>query len=257
MRTRKSPPTHPIDISEEGGVRALHFGSDWVQGAMRIARPWSLELEYTRDMMAGVLMREPGKWPRSALLIGLGAGSLARFIYRHLPDCRSTVIEINPQVEFIARQYFRLPDDPRRLAVDIGCGAEFVQQSRRSFDLILADGFDADGRPGVLDSLPFYLACRERLTDDGLFCVNLLREKGYHQSVEKIRSAFSDKAAIFPPSASGNTIVFARRDNPVDLPLASLRERAAALRTRTRLNLQPLLQRLESAGQLVDGHLKF
>ncbi|HEX4943762.1 MAG TPA: spermidine synthase, partial [Usitatibacteraceae bacterium] len=31
-----------IVISEERGVRHLHFGSTWVQGAMRIARPWSL-----------------------------------------------------------------------------------------------------------------------------------------------------------------------------------------------------------------------
>ena len=46
-----------IDISEEAGVRYLHFGSRWIQGAMRMARPWSLELEYTRDMMMALLLR--------------------------------------------------------------------------------------------------------------------------------------------------------------------------------------------------------
>jgi spermidine synthase len=81
---------------------------------MRIARPWSLELEYTREMMAGMLL-QTGLWPRHALLIGLGAGSLAKFIYRYLPDCRITVVEINPQVAFVARQYFKLPDDPHVL----------------------------------------------------------------------------------------------------------------------------------------------
>ena len=40
----KNFPKHSVDISEEAGVRYLHFGSDWVQGAMRIARPWALEL---------------------------------------------------------------------------------------------------------------------------------------------------------------------------------------------------------------------
>ena len=78
---------------------------------MRIARPWSLEMAYTREMMAGLLLRPENQWPRSTLLIGLGAGSLAKFIYRNLPDCRMTVVEINPQVEFIAHQYFKLPDD--------------------------------------------------------------------------------------------------------------------------------------------------
>ena len=66
---------------------------------MRIARPWSLELSYTREMMASLLLRPPGRWPRNALLIGLGAGSLAKFIYRYLPECRITAVEIYRQVE--------------------------------------------------------------------------------------------------------------------------------------------------------------
>jgi len=65
--------TISIDIREDSGVRTLHFGSEWVQGAMRIARPWNLELEYTREMMASLLLRDP---PRKVLLIGLGAASL-------------------------------------------------------------------------------------------------------------------------------------------------------------------------------------
>lgn len=60
MKSSKAAPRHSVDISEESGVRFLHFGSDWVQGAMRIARPWSLELSYTREMMASLLLRPPG-----------------------------------------------------------------------------------------------------------------------------------------------------------------------------------------------------
>ena len=44
-------------VSEEDGVRYLHFGSRWIQGAMRIARPFALELPYTRDMMFPLLLR--------------------------------------------------------------------------------------------------------------------------------------------------------------------------------------------------------
>ena len=61
-----------IEISEAAGVRYLHFGSDWVQGAMRVQRPNALELHYTREMMAGLLLRA-APWPKNALLIGLGA----------------------------------------------------------------------------------------------------------------------------------------------------------------------------------------
>ena len=114
-----------IEISERAGVRYLHFSSDWVQGAMRVQRPNALELPYTREMMAGLLLREP-PWPRQALLIGLGAGSLAKFIYHRLPATRITVVEIDPQVEIVARLHFKLPDDPLRLRVLIADGAEYM-----------------------------------------------------------------------------------------------------------------------------------
>ena len=257
MKTKKPPPQHAVDISEEAGVRYLHFGSDWVQGAMRIARPWSLELAYTREMMAGLLLRGDSHWPRSALLVGLGAGSLAKFIYRNLPDCRITVVEINPQVEFIARQYFRLPDDPVRLTVTIGDGADYMLAGERCFDYILVDGFDPDACAGPLDTLPFYQACRARLTGSGLLGVNLLgRNKGFAASVERIRTAFDGRVAVFPSCDSGNTIAFATGGEPVAVTLDEMRARAQRLKTDSGLDLLSTISRLQLGHPLPDGLLR-
>ena len=66
-----------VEVSEQSGVRYLHFGSEWVQGAMRISKPNALELAYTRDFMLALLLRPEAK---RFLLIGLGAGSIAKFI---------------------------------------------------------------------------------------------------------------------------------------------------------------------------------
>ncbi len=257
MKTKKSTPRHAVDISEEAGVRYLHFGSDWVQGAMRIARPWSLELAYTREMMAGLLLRGGNHWPRSALLVGLGAGSLAKFIYRYLPDCRITVVEINPQVEFIARQYFKLPDDPVRLSVVIADGADYMLAGERCFDYILVDGFDPDACAGPLDTLPFYQACRARLTGSGLLGVNLLgHNKGFAASVERIRTAFDGRVAVFPSCDSGNTIAFATGGEPVAVALEDMRAQAQRLKQETRLDLLPTISRLQLGHPLPDGRLR-
>lgn len=52
----------PVDFSELGGFRYLHFGSEWIQGGMRINRPYSLALEYQQYMLALLFFRpEPGK----------------------------------------------------------------------------------------------------------------------------------------------------------------------------------------------------
>jgi spermidine synthase len=246
-----------IDIREEDGVRTLHFGSDWIQGAMRIARPWSLELDYTREMMASLLLRDESRFPRRVLLIGLGAASLTKFLYRNHPLARLTVVEIEPGVVAAARQFFKLPEDPKRLNIVIGDGAEYVMTSSRSWDLILVDGFDADARPGGLDTLPFYLACRARLGTDGIMAVNLFgRSRGFKPSMERILAAFDGRALSFPSCDSGNVIAFAAAGQPIHIDLDDLQERAARLKQDTGLNLLPTLARVKQAHTCKGGILE-
>ena len=247
---------YEIGTSEEHGVRYLHFGSDWVQGAMRIARPYALELEYTREMMVPLLLREI-EWPRKVLLIGLGAASLTKFLWRYRPESQLTVVEIDPRMETVAKMFFKLPNDPARIRLRIDDGANFVAATRFRYDLILVDGFDADGRAGRLDTSPFYADCRGRLADGGLLCVNLLsRRKDFTRSVERIKNAFDDHAIAFPSSSSGNTIVLAHDGPLTDAPtFEEMSDAARHLRKITTLNLAPTLARLAKARCFDSGVL--
>lgn len=244
-----------VDMSEEAGVRYLHFGSEWIQGAMRIRKPDALELEYTREMMMGLLLRD-NPWPRSALLVGLGAGSLTKFIYRHLPATRTTVVEIEPRVHAVAQQFFKLPPEDERLSIVIGDGVDYMSDGKRRFDSILIDGFDENARPGALDSEPFYAACRARLTTRGLLAVNLFgQRKGYKASVARLEKAFDGRVIILPPSESGNVIGFACGDETVDTDLDELRQRALALKASAGLDLRPTISRLQMTQRLPGGKL--
>jgi spermidine synthase len=245
-----------IDISEHKGVRYLHFGSEWVQGAMRIRRPHDLELAYTREMMAGLLLREDGHWPRSALVIGLGAGSLVKFCRQHLPACRLQVVEIEPRVVAAARQFFALPAEDTHLSIAVADAADYVLAHERHYDCILVDGYDGQARAGALDTLPFYQACRARLSDAGLLALNLFgRSRGYRVSLERLIAAFDDRVLAFPSCDSGNLVAFAAAGEAVRASLAELRERAEALRERTGLDLRDTLSRIERAGTLPGGEL--
>jgi spermidine synthase len=246
-----------IDIREEAGVRTLHFGSEWIQGAMRIARPWNLELEYTREMMASLLLRDDARWPRKVLLIGLGAASLTKFLYRNLPLAHLTVVEIEPSVVAAARQFFKLPEDPKRINLVIGDGAEYVLNNDKKFGLILVDGFDENASSGALDTLPFYQICRARLSDDGILAVNLLgSSRSFKRSITRICAAFEDRALVFPSCESGNAIAFAAGGNPVEISFDDLRENALALKKETGLNLLPTISRLEQSHSCLGGLLK-
>lgn len=248
--------TVEILVSEAAGVRFLHFSSDWVQGAMRIARPWALELDYTREMMAALLLRPEPDWPRRALLIGLGAASLTKFLHRHRPAARLTVVEIEPAVVAAARQHFKLPDEDDRLRIVIGDGADFVAGGQGRFDLIMVDGFDADANTGMLDTVPFYMNCQARLSEEGLLVTNLLsRRKDFPSSVDRLREAFPGRALAFPSCDTGNAVAFAASGSPVDFSLGELRGAARNLKKETGLNLLPTLVRLESWHSCAAGRL--
>lgn len=238
-----------IQVSEERGVRYLHFGSPWIQGAMRIARPWALELEYTRELMLPLLLRGE-RWPRRVLQVGLGAASITRFLHRHVPRSRLTVIEIAPEVVAAARQFFRLPEDPERIEIRIADAHEAIGRGRARYDLVVVDGFDAEGRAGPLDSAPFYARCHERLAPDGILAVNLLtRRKSAAASLERLRRVFGERVLELPPSEAGNVVALAAVGAPIEEPFDALFARADALRGATELNLKPTLARLTGMRQ--------
>lgn len=245
-----------IDISEQAGVRYLHFGSTWIQGAMRIARPWNLELEYTREMMAALLLREDNRYPRHVLLIGLGAASLTKFLYKNYPLTHLTIVEIEPAVVAAARQFFKLPEDDKRINLIIGDGVDYVFNTDKKFDLILVDGFNKHAHPGGLNTLPFYQACRTRLSEEGIISVNLLGLcKGVMGGFEYILKAFDDRALMFPSCESGNTIAFAAEGNPINICLDDMKENAEILKEKTELNLLPTLSRLAQAKTCLNNTL--
>ena len=232
-----------IEVSEEKGVRYLHFGSDFVQGAMRIARPWARELEYTRELLLPlVLADEP---PATVLQIGLGAASITRFLHRWFPQARNTVVEIDPRVVTTAREFFKLPEESQNLRIVIGEGHDFVAGTRSRFDLIIADGYDEKGRTGTLDTVEFYAAAHARLTRRGMMSANLLtRRRGVAASAARMHHVFREHVVVLPPPEAGNTVAIMGMEPPLAETAQTLRERARRLKDRTGLNLLPTLSRL-------------
>ena len=234
-------------------MRYLHFDSRWTQGAMRMSRPDHLELEYTREMMFPLLLRPDDAWPASVLVIGLGAGSLVKFLYRHRPSTAITVVEVRQDVVDAAGLFFKLPDDRARLAIELADGAAFVSQRGPRYDLVLVDGYDSRGRVGALDTPEFYRSCRARMRADAIVATNLLtRHRGADASVERMRSAFGGRAMALPPSTSGNVIAIAVRGAPVEMSPPVLQLRAKALREATGLNLAPTLGRIARSPRVVS-----
>lgn len=204
-----------VNFSEEGPIRHLHLGSEWIQGSMLVDAPTVLVHEYIQRMMAWLLFVDPaGVTKRQALQLGLGAGSLTKFCHKQL-RMKTTAIELNPQVVHACRGWFKLPADNSRMQVVLADAALEIQKSQwlGAVDALQVDLYDEDAAAPVLDSVEFYKDCRATLTYDGSMTVNLFgRVSSFQASVDKMALAFGrDALWAFKATREGNTVVLAQR----------------------------------------------
>lgn len=233
-----------VYVSEKFGVRSLHIGSDTVQSSMRIARPHDLELSYTRSMMACLLFQPE---PRDVLMVGLGGGSVAKFVRHYIPEARVRVLEIDPQVLAIARQCFLVPADEERFEVIVGDGAEYMARDDIEADLIMVDGYDAESHVEALATREFYADCHERLKPGGMLVVNLWGgDREFNDVLKRIEEAFPDGTLCLKARKLGNVIALGFRDAPGPQRWADLRRHAA--------DLEPLYGGLEFSQFVVGLH---
>jgi spermidine synthase len=229
----RKPRYAPVTLSEQDGVRFLHFGTEWVQGAMRIRKPDAIELEYAQQMMLWMLFNDQ---PAHVVQLGLGTGALTKFCYRQFPETRVTAIELNPSVVTICETMFKLPPNDDRLNVIEMDAMDFVTDSANhgSVDVLQIDLYDATARGPVLDTPEFYLACAACLTEDGMMTVNLFGDHpSYAKNLKAMKFAF-DAVVWLPEVHDGNIVVIAFKNAPA-LDFATLYERASVIREATKL----------------------
>ena len=221
----------PVTLSEQDGIRYLHLGSVWLQGAMSLRKPQLVVIDYVQRMLASLLwLPSESLGEGQAVQLGLGAGALTRFTVSQL-KMATTVVEINPQVVSANQSMFHLSP-----AVDIvlGDAADYLAYADpASVRLLHADLYDEEAAAPVLDDEGFYAACRRVLEPGGVFAVNLFgRHASYEASLERIVAAFGpDQVWSLRPTRHGNTVVVAGREVAVP-DRDTLAARAATIEAR-------------------------
>lgn len=237
----------PVTFSEEEGVRYLHFGTEWVQGAMRLSQPFAIELEYARQMMAWMLFIHE---PRDLVQLGLGAGALTKFCHRHFTGARVTAVELNPDVIRAARAMFKLAADDARLQVLEGDAFDYVRKVERhhSIDALQVDLYDASARGPVLDSQEFYEHCYECLRAPGVLSVNLFGDHpSFRYNMKTLGAAFHGRIVALPEVHEGNRVALAFKGPPLEVSFTELYARAAEVERITGLVARPWVSALKGS----------
>lgn len=230
-----------VEVIEVDGVRSLYLGSITIQSSMRVKAPFSLELAYSRGMMCFLLFSNNVK---NVLSIGLGGGSVQKYIYANCAEMHQTVVEINPQVISTARSHFYVPENDEKLNVIEGDGIVYLARNRSSSDVLMIDAFDALGIPPNFCSQDFFDSCEMALKKDGIFAINLWgSDKNFDIYLRRIEQSFNNKVLMLPTGKPGNIVVFGFKDTP-DLRIVNLRERAKMLEHTHHLEFISLFEKL-------------
>ena len=93
-------------VYEDGAERCMCFTQRCRVGrqtCMNTRAPERFVMNYTQMMMSSLFLVPE---PRSILIIGLGGGTLPRALTRIVPNAKLDVVEIDPAVTRVAKQFF-------------------------------------------------------------------------------------------------------------------------------------------------------
>ncbi|MBE0504261.1 MAG: fused MFS/spermidine synthase [Desulfuromonadales bacterium] len=212
-------------LDKSDGLRYLQFGI-YEQTAMRLSDPDYLHYEYTRTIMAGFAFAHPPV--KKVLMLGLGGGAMARFITGKFPEATLDIIEIDPLVVDVAKQYFGFKPGIHG-NVFIGDGRQLLRKSKVKYDIIILDAYKAGEIPFHLTTREFMQSVRDHLTPSGVAVVHLWAEyanKYLHAQVKTIASVFPRNYSFY--DNAGSFMIFATRlDHWLDKAL--VRQRGAKI----------------------------
>ncbi len=161
--------TAAVDDDVPGALRYLRFDR-YIESAIFLGKPYRSHAQYT-DYFHLAFLAKP-KIART-VFIGAGGGIGPRTFAEVDPEMTIDVVDIDPRILEIAHDLFKMPvnDHVRTHAID---GRMFMRNTRDKYDCVVLDAFTIGGRiPFHLTTREFFELCLSRMTDDGVFVMNV------------------------------------------------------------------------------------
>ena len=150
------------------------------------------------------LLKNLPKGNRNILLLGLGGGSIAKHLTEN--GFNVEVCELDKRMEFVARNYFALPES---VDVTIDDARHFVKGATKVYDAIIFDTFKGEETPNHIMTLESLEEVKKILNQEGFLLVNSFNfiegEKGLGlRSIYKTLKKSGFKTSIWPTDKAIN-----------------------------------------------------
>lgn len=162
-----SPISGEIKVFEYQGSRALDVG-----GYLQSATPGAPEFERRYWARAAEEISKRLAQPKSALVIGVGGGTILRLLAQKFPDLAIIGVELDPEIVAVAKKFFDL-DQISNLTIIVGDGATYVRDYRGDkFDLVLIDAYLGGNYPSHFEEARFFQEVKAILSPVGIAAFN-------------------------------------------------------------------------------------
>ena len=243
----------PIYVYQTRTSRILSFDGKIYQSYMKLKHINGLELGYTQAMMAGLLFIPKVK---TATIMGLGAGSMAKNLLNSFSTLKLHAIEYREAVAIAAKEHFYLPET-ERLLIHIDDAVNHIKNTEIKSDIIFSDLYNSKGMEPKQVQSSYLRDCKNALNKQGVLVLNI-----WHTSLklreeldELLAQEFENQLLSFEVE-SGNTIILAFKN---DIPLINRQElltKGKWLQEKMNIPMESYAELLWDTHNLIKGGLK-
>ena len=213
----KASPYNTIIVTEDdAGMRVLRFER---QGARQtIAKPGDptyLGFAYTKVAFAGLaLAQDIGR----IMIVGLGGGTMPMFLRHYYPNATIDVVDIDPDVVHVAKEYFGFREDAT-LHAHVGDGRKFVESAKQPYDVVFLDAFGTRNVPPHLTTVEFLRAVKRSVRPNGVVIGNIWGRAAnplYDSMVRTYQEVFDELYILEVPGTTNKIMLALPRKQALD-----------------------------------------
>lgn len=212
-------------VDTQQKIRSLHFGNKTQQSAMLLNHPFILIHKYAQAMMLPLCWTQPKK----VLVLGLGSGSIVKYLYNYFQDIHIDAIELRPAVINVAREFFLLPECNQRFKVHNKSAFDWLENTNKDtlsendkYDLIIVDMFltSKAGKDITIDISSVVSNIYSLLNENGAITFNQLGENIFSYSAfDSLLAVYLTHQLFCIDIDSSNTILVASKTGiPSNIP---------------------------------------
>ncbi|WP_411965157.1 spermidine synthase [Haloferax sp. YSMS24] len=158
-----------LRVVDAGDTRTLYLDGQ-PHSAMDLDDPTRHVFDYTSYFHVPFLLSDDID---RVLFVGGGGFTGPRVFLEKYPNVTVDVVEIDPEVVSVAKQYFRV-EESDRLNIYTMDGRKYLRETNQTYDLIVLDAYRKDKVPFQLTTVEFMRLTSDHLDEDGILFANVI-----------------------------------------------------------------------------------